>query len=109
MGRVTREAERKESRREKIGMGIGMEQDLRPSRAGDLVYAQPSPVTGPLAPHRTPQYCCRSWGGGKDTALPLQNVSEPKQERGQSAALQELTHGGASSSIMELIPSSTDA
>lgn len=38
---------------------------------------------------------------GKDTALPLQQASEPKQERGQSAALQELTHG--------LIPSNTEA
>lgn len=87
---------------------MGTEQDLRPSRAGDLVYAQSSPMAGPLALHHTPQYCCRS-RGGKDTALSLQNVSEPKQERGQSAALQELTRGGASSSIMELIPSSTDA
>lgn len=89
-------------------MGAGTEQDLRPSRAGDVVYAQPSPVAGPLALHHTPQYCCRS-RGGKDTALPLQKASEPKQERGQSAALQELTHGGAGSSIMELIPSSAEA
>lgn len=89
-------------------MRIGTVQDVRPSRAGDLVYAQLSPMAGALALHHTPQYCCRS-RGGKDMALPLQNVSEPKWERGQSAALQELTYGGASSSIMELIPSSTDA
>lgn len=85
-------------------MGAGTEQDLTPSRADDLGYVQPSPMAGPLALQHTPQ-CC----GGKDTALPLQKAAEPKQERGQSAVLQVLAHGGAGSSIMELIPSSAEA
>lgn len=56
-------------------MRIGTEQDLTPSRAGDWVYAQPSPVAGPWALHGPAQFCCRS-RGGKDTALPLQRASE---------------------------------